>query len=119
MPKTSQLLTSPLPGTTVGPVYNYTEEQQAQIKALREVRSVALGVIGTALTTLGSQYAATLQLPEDDPYHPWELRFLDKPDTMPRYMRASKWYWYISRSGPMLTSLPGDSRTRRNGSRRR
>jgi len=72
MPKTSQLLTVPLAGTIVAPIYNYTEEQQAQIKALRE-------------------YAATLQLPEDDPYHPWELRFLDKPDTMPRYMRAAKW----------------------------
>ena len=51
-----------------------------------------LGVIWTALTTLDYQYAATLQLPEDDPYHPWELRFLDKSDTMPRYMRAAKWY---------------------------
>ena len=37
------------------------------------------------------QFAATLQLPEDDPYYPWELRFLDQPDTMPRYMRAAKW----------------------------
>ena len=44
------------------------------------------------LIGLESQYAATLQLPEDDPYHPWELRFLDKSDTMPRYMRAAKWY---------------------------
>jgi len=92
MPKTSQLLTSPLQGTTVVPVYSYTEEQQAQIKALREVRSVALGVTRTPLTTLGPQYATTLQLPEDHPYHPWEFRFLDKSDTMPRYMRAAKWY---------------------------
>jgi len=72
MSKTSQVLTSPLEGTVVAPIYNYTEEQQAQIKVLRE-------------------YAATLQLPEDDPYYPWELRFLDRPDTMPRYMRAAKW----------------------------
>jgi len=70
--KTSQLLTSPLTGTVVAPIYNYSEEQQGLIKALRE-------------------HAATLQLPEDDPYYPWELRFLDKPDTMPRYMRAAKW----------------------------
>ena len=40
MTKTSQVLTSPLAGTVVTPVYNYTEEQQAQIRALREVRSV-------------------------------------------------------------------------------
>jgi len=72
MPKTSQVLTSPLEGTVVAPTYNYTEEQQAHIKALRE-------------------YAATLQLPEDDPYYPWELKFLDRSDTMPRYMRAAKW----------------------------
>lgn len=72
MPKTSQVLTSPFPGTIVAPIYDYSEKQQTHIKALRE-------------------YAATLQLPEDDPYYPWELRFLDKPDTMPRYMRAAKW----------------------------
>jgi len=72
MARTSQLLTSPPAGTIVAPIHNYTEEQQTQIKALRE-------------------HAATLQLLEDDPYYPWELRFLDKPDTMPRYMRAAKW----------------------------
>lgn len=72
MPKTSQVLTSPLPGTIFAPIYNYSEKQQTHIQALRE-------------------HAATLQLPEDDPYYPWELRFLDKPDTMPRYMRAAKW----------------------------
>lgn len=32
-----------------------------------------------------------MQLPENNPYYLWELRFLDKPDTMPRYMRAAKW----------------------------
>jgi len=92
MPKTSQILTSPLPGTTVAPVRDYTEEQRTQIKALREVCSFSLRVARTALTTLGPQYVATLQLPEDDPYHPWELKFLDRPDTIPRYMRAAKWY---------------------------
>jgi hypothetical protein len=30
-------------------------------------------------------------LPQTDDYHPWELRWLNKPDTIPRYMRASKW----------------------------
>jgi len=52
MSKTSQILTSPLQGTTVAPVYNYTEEQQAQIKALREVCIASLAVTLTTLTTL-------------------------------------------------------------------
>lgn len=30
-------------------------------------------------------------LPESDSYHKWELRWLNKPDTIPRYMRAAKW----------------------------
>ena len=30
-------------------------------------------------------------LPESDPYHPWERRWLTKSDTIPRYMRAAKW----------------------------
>ena len=30
-------------------------------------------------------------LPKDDPYYPWELRWVNRPDTMPRYMRAAKW----------------------------
>ena len=37
------------------------------------------------------QYAQTLVLPESDPYREWEVRWLDKPDTIPRYMRAAKW----------------------------
>lgn len=45
--------------------------------------------------TLKSQHAATLQLPEDDPYYSWELKFLDRPDTMARYMRAAKWYVFF------------------------
>ena len=52
MAKTSQLLTSPLAGTTVTPTHNYTGEQQAQIKALREVRSVSLGMTGAVLMIL-------------------------------------------------------------------
>lgn len=92
MAKTSQLLTSPLAGTLVAPIHDYSEEQQAQIKALREVRGIRLNVTRMILIDLEFQYATTLQLPEDDPYYPWELGFLDKPDTMPRYMRAAKWY---------------------------
>ncbi|PCH34445.1 CRAL/TRIO domain-containing protein [Wolfiporia cocos MD-104 SS10] len=72
MPKTHQVLTSPAPGTVIGPVRTYTEEQQRLITALRE-------------------YADTLLLPESDPYHAWERRWLDKWDTVPRYMRAAKW----------------------------
>ena len=30
-------------------------------------------------------------LPESDTYHKWELRWLAKPDTIPRYMRSAKW----------------------------
>jgi hypothetical protein len=30
-------------------------------------------------------------LPESDAYHPWEKRWLERADTVPRYMRASKW----------------------------
>ncbi|OSD01223.1 CRAL/TRIO domain-containing protein [Trametes coccinea BRFM310] len=71
MAKTHQVLTSPAKGVVV-PVRTYTDEQKAKIQALRE-------------------YADTLLLPESDPYHPWELRWLNKPDTMPRYMRAAKW----------------------------
>ncbi|TFK42079.1 CRAL-TRIO domain-containing protein [Crucibulum laeve] len=70
--KTNKVLTTPESGTKVAPVFEYSEEQQAQLKALRE-------------------YAETLLLPETDPYHPWELRWLNKPDTMTRYMRAAKW----------------------------
>ena len=38
-----------------------------------------------------AQYTATLLLPESDPYHPWEARFLSDPGCHPRYMRAAKW----------------------------
>ena len=37
------------------------------------------------------QYAHTQVLPESDPYHKWEIRWLGMPDTLPRYMRAAKW----------------------------
>lgn len=37
------------------------------------------------------QYAFGLLLPESDPYHPWEKRFLSDPGCMPRYCRAAKW----------------------------
>ena len=33
----------------------------------------------------------TLVLPESDSYHKWEVRWLNKPATIPRYMRAAKW----------------------------
>ncbi|KAG5643291.1 hypothetical protein DXG03_001218 [Asterophora parasitica] len=70
--KTHEVLVSPHPETIVGPIHEYTEEQAAKIKDLRE-------------------YAHSLLLPPTDPYHPWELRWLNKPDTMTRYSRASKW----------------------------
>lgn len=66
------ILTTPEPGTVIQPIHQYSDEQQAHIKALRE-------------------YADTLLLDPSDPYYKWELRWLNKPDTMPRYMRAAKW----------------------------
>ncbi|KAH7924464.1 CRAL/TRIO domain-containing protein [Leucogyrophana mollusca] len=79
MGKTNDVLTSPEPGTQIKPVYEYTDEQKAQISALREVCPCVLS------------YAESLQLPPSDPYQIWEARWLSKPDTMPRYMRAAKW----------------------------
>lgn len=37
------------------------------------------------------KYADTVILAPTNDYYPWELRWLNKPDTIPRYMRASKW----------------------------
>ncbi|KAI0778940.1 CRAL/TRIO domain-containing protein [Trametes elegans] len=71
MAKTHQVLTAPAPGTVV-PVREYDDDQKAKLHALQE-------------------YADTLLLPESDPYHPWERRWLTKSDTIPRYMRAAKW----------------------------
>ncbi|KAJ8469394.1 hypothetical protein ONZ45_g16905 [Pleurotus djamor] len=70
--RTNKVLTKPAPGTVIAPIHQYTDEQTAQLKALRE-------------------YADSLVLPDSDPYHPWEVRWLNKPDTIPRYMRAAKW----------------------------
>ncbi|TFK56431.1 CRAL/TRIO domain-containing protein [Heliocybe sulcata] len=71
MAPTHAIITRPASSTAVKP-WTYTAEQQAQIEALRE-------------------YARSLLLPDSDPYHKWELRWLTKPDTIPRYMRAAKW----------------------------
>lgn len=38
-----------------------------------------------------SQYAESISLPPSDDYHKWERRWLSRPDTLPRYMRAAKW----------------------------
>jgi len=72
MTKTTQLLTRPAPGTIVMPVFEYDEGQKEKLQALRE-------------------YAYSLHLPDGDAYAPWERRWLDRPDTMARYLRASKW----------------------------
>ncbi|KAF7978011.1 hypothetical protein HWV62_1873 [Athelia sp. TMB] len=72
MPKTTTVITSPSPGTKVKPIWEYNDEQKAQIEALRE-------------------HAHTLLLPDTDEYYPWELKWLSRPDTIPRYMRAAKW----------------------------
>ncbi|KAK0436448.1 CRAL-TRIO domain-containing protein [Armillaria borealis] len=72
MSTTNKVLVTPEEGTKVGPIHDYSDEQKAKISALGE-------------------YAHTLLLPENDPYHKWELRWLNKSDTMPRYMRSAKW----------------------------
>ncbi|KAJ7488881.1 CRAL/TRIO domain-containing protein [Mycena latifolia] len=73
MKNTHLVLTTPAPGTKVAPIHHYSQDQLAQIDALR-------------------QYANTLLLPETDSYHVWERRWLERSDTIPRYMRAAKWY---------------------------
>jgi hypothetical protein len=102
MTKTTQLLTRPLPGTIVKPVYEYDEGQKEKLQALCEVSLCILGLLydsqnpstylpPTHLSLLVLQYAYSLHLPDDDAYAPWERRWLDRPDTIARYMRASKW----------------------------
>ena len=48
-------------------------------------------MISVSATEPQHQYAHEQLLPQSDPYHPWELRWLRKADTMGRYMRAAKW----------------------------
>ncbi|KAH9058264.1 CRAL/TRIO domain-containing protein [Lactarius vividus] len=72
MSKTTKLFLSPVAGTVIKPMYEYDHEQKEKLQALRE-------------------YAYSLHLPDTDSYAPWERRWLDKPDTLPRYLRASKW----------------------------
>ncbi|KAJ7573471.1 CRAL-TRIO domain-containing protein, partial [Mycena floridula] len=69
---TNVVLTTPAPDVKIAPIHSYSDEQKVQLEALRK-------------------YALSHILPESDPYHKWELRWLEKPDTIPRYMRASKW----------------------------
>ncbi|KAF9236849.1 CRAL-TRIO domain-containing protein [Melanogaster broomeanus] len=72
MAKTGTVLTAPETGTEIRPIHQYSEEQIGQIQILQ-------------------QYAHSLLLPSSDPYHKWELRWLKKADTIPRYIRAAKW----------------------------
>lgn len=86
---TNKVLTTPDPSTKVGPIYNYTDEQKTHLENLKEVRKQIHTVLRLFLTC--SQYAFSLLLPESDSYHFWEKRWLNKPDTMTRYMRSAKW----------------------------
>ncbi|KAL1670538.1 CRAL-TRIO domain-containing protein [Schizophyllum commune] len=70
--KTHKVLTTLPPGTVIAPIHEYDEDQRKMMKDLRE-------------------YAETLRMPDTDSYAPWELRWLNKPDTIPRYCRAAKW----------------------------
>ncbi|ORX37550.1 CRAL-TRIO domain-containing protein [Kockovaella imperatae] len=71
-PPTHEIYTSPLEGIHPSKKWEYDEEQLQKIHELQE-------------------YTATLLLPESDPYHVWEKRFLSDPGCHPRYMRAAKW----------------------------
>ncbi|KAL0068462.1 hypothetical protein AAF712_004540 [Marasmius tenuissimus] len=70
--KTTKIFTKPESGTKIGPIYEYTDAQKTMMKDLKE-------------------YATSIMLPETDSYYQWESRWLSKPDTIPRYMRAAKW----------------------------
>ncbi|KAJ3547935.1 hypothetical protein NMY22_g1467 [Coprinellus aureogranulatus] len=72
MAPTRLIKTSPEPGTVIHPVYTYTAEQQQMIENLKK-------------------FSASVALPPSDPYYKWEQRWLARPDTHPRYMRATKW----------------------------
>ncbi|KIM88872.1 hypothetical protein PILCRDRAFT_85334 [Piloderma croceum F 1598] len=72
MASTTKIITSPAPDTQIKPIHTYTDEQCELIGSLRE-------------------YTDSLLLPSDDPYYPWEHRWVNRPDTIPRYMRAAKW----------------------------
>ncbi|EJC98788.1 CRAL/TRIO domain-containing protein [Fomitiporia mediterranea MF3/22] len=71
MSKTHLVHRAPASETVVKP-WSYSDEQNAQIENLR-------------------LFAREQMLPESDEYHSWEKRWLEKPDTVPRYMRAAKW----------------------------
>ncbi|KAF8267387.1 CRAL-TRIO domain-containing protein [Lactarius quietus] len=72
MSTTTNLLLSPAQGTVIKPIHEYDDEQREKLQTLRE-------------------YAYSLHLPDTNSYAPWERRWLDKADTLPRYLRASKW----------------------------
>lgn len=55
------------------------------------LRQASFFICHDIFTPFVPKYADTVMLPPTDDYHPWELRWLNKPDTIPRYMRASKW----------------------------
>lgn len=40
MSETHEVLTSPAPGTVIAPIHQYSEQQAAEIKALRQVRQI-------------------------------------------------------------------------------
>lgn len=62
---THQVLTKPEPGTVISPVYQYTDEQQAQIDALREVGTYHPSLVCLHLTnpSLHSTHTASSSHP--------------------------------------------------------
>jgi len=91
MSKSHIIFTSPLHGTQVNPIHKYSIDQLSQIQALRDVSMSLFNLTHVCLKSFPIQFAETILLPQTDSYHPWELRWLNLPDTIPRYMRAAKW----------------------------
>ena len=87
--KTHNILTEPIPNAKPK-VWTYTDEQQAKIVELREVRAHTQSRM-FVFRLLVRKYASTLVLPESDPYHPNERKWLTSPGCIERYIRASKW----------------------------
>ncbi|KAJ3821702.1 CRAL TRIO domain-containing protein [Lentinula raphanica] len=88
---TTKIQTKPAPGTKVGPIHEYDETQKEFMKEVKEVSSSPFNLQLNTDHDL-SQYALSISLPPSDPYAKWERRWLNKPDTIPRYSRASKWH---------------------------
>ena len=102
---THEIFTIPLEGIVPTKKWEYNEEQLAKVSASPALPSPCspirprrrpISVMSYPRTNIRQieqlrEYSQTLLLPESDPYHVWEKRFLSDPGCHPRYMRAAKW----------------------------